>query len=345
MSQEIVCSAYKTRLGNPVAKTILALVADQVGWDGFGGLYIRSIHEEAEVSERAVECHLQAFEEIGLLKREQWRNPAEGNRLNVTVQFSLLKLGTDLRKEFAAALERAQAKASPVAPEEMSPLTHAGMSAATFPPNPVLGGTVIERLREPERPQVQAQKQPQGQLLPKKAGSDGDLIAAARLLDKLGIASSPYDVRIVSQVIAYAARDASCEVQDATKALESAARAAMARGELVNVFWFKDRKFAKGAGEPSKAKQRLDRNRRAIADALAEQGIPGPWDADGADGAAEIHLPDYERQPIRQSTEPDMLADSATPTAEPTLQLVKETCAMASAGGRVGLMLDRKLCC
>ena len=292
LNDKISSGAYKTTLGNPVAKSILVVLASQVNADGYGWPSIRFIHERVEASARTVQRHIQVFEEIGLLERKKRRQPITSERLNDAFQLSLEMLGTDLSEEFSAALERAQGKVSPAAPEETSPLTHAGMSAATFLLQPVIGGTVIEPLREPERPQVQTQKQPQGQLLPKSAGSDGDLIAAARLLDKLGIASSPYDVRIVSQVIAYAARDASCEVQDATKALESAARAAMARGELVNVFWFKDRKFAKGAGEPSKAKQRLDRNRRAIADALAEQGIPGPWDADGADGAAEVHLPD-----------------------------------------------------
>jgi hypothetical protein len=113
MSQEIVSYAYKTKLGNPVAKSILALLADQVGWDGFGCVDIRSIHEDAEVSERTIECHVQAFEKIGLLERGQWRDP--GNRLNVTVQFSLLKLGNDLRKEFAGAFSKAQAKESPAA--------------------------------------------------------------------------------------------------------------------------------------------------------------------------------------------------------------------------------------
>lgn len=35
---------------------------------------------------------------------------------------------------------------------------------------------------------------------------------------------------------------------------------------------------------PSPAKQRVDGNRRAIAEALAERGIPGPWDSHGAHG-------------------------------------------------------------
>ena len=43
---------------------------------------------------------------------------------------------------------------------------------------------------------------------------------------------------------------------------------------------------------PSPAKQRVDGNRRAIAEALAERGIPGPWNSYGAHGQ-EIPEPGY----------------------------------------------------
>jgi DNA-binding transcriptional regulator YhcF (GntR family) len=239
VSDKITSGAYETKLGNPVAKSILALVANQVNAVGYGWPSIRLLHERLEVSARTVQRHIQVFEVIGMLEREERRDPLTGKRLNDAFQLSLEKLGTDLSKEFAAAFSKVQAK--------VSPATLMGVSR----------------------------------------NADAEVKAARWLLEELGIASSPNDVRIIAQVIAYAARDASCEVRDATKALESAARNAMARGELVNFFWFKDRKFAQGANRPSKAKQRLDNNRRALAAALAKLGVAGPWDADGADGAAE----------------------------------------------------------
>jgi hypothetical protein len=41
-----------------------------------------------------------------------------------------------------------------------------------------------------------------------------------------------------------------------------------------------------GASKPSATKQRVDNNRRAIAEALARRGVGGPWDTSRADGEA-----------------------------------------------------------
>lgn len=116
----------------------------------------------------------------------------------------------------------------------------------------------------------------------------GEFGAATYALDQLGLAAGPYDVQMLGQVIAYTVRDAACTVEDATLMLLDAAQAAIGRGETVNVFWFKDRRFATGGNDgkskQSRAKSRIDDNRRAIAAALAKRGVDGPWNTHRSDG-------------------------------------------------------------
>lgn len=114
-----------------------------------------------------------------------------------------------------------------------------------------------------------------------------EMQAAIRLMELLGLASADYDLKIVAQVIAFEAREAHTLPQEAAKFLRTAAKEAMNRGETVNTFWFKDRKFAhevsngSGKNNPSPAKQRLDGNRRALAEAAIKRGWYAP---DGAVG-------------------------------------------------------------
>jgi len=124
--------------------------------------------------------------------------------------------------------------------------------------------------------------------LTRSATANGEFLAARWLLDELGLAAGSYDVRMLGQVIAYAARDAPCEVQQAAKMLLEAGKDALGRGETVNVFWFKDRKFAGSNDGASKANgntARVTRNRRAVADWLAKRGVDGPWSSPRADDA------------------------------------------------------------
>ena len=74
----------------------------------------------------------------------------------------------------------------------------------------------------------------------------GERMAAAWVLEELGLAGGAYDVQTIAKVIFYAARDAGSDVEAAAKMLLDAANAAIAEGDLVNVFWFKDRKYARG---------------------------------------------------------------------------------------------------
>jgi DNA-binding transcriptional ArsR family regulator len=311
MSNKMTIRAYDTILGNNAAKSILALLADFCDEDGYGWPSIYKLHKRIELDSRTVRRHIQVFTQIGLLERKERHDERTGKRLNDAFQFSLEKLGTDLSKEFAAALKKAGAKAALASPDEgVSPATHVvvssdrngvvssdregclqrpeGLSPATAPPHPLIGGTVIEPLKNPSN--AGAQQTPSTKALPKSLGTGGELMCATWLFEELGIAAAGYDVQMLAKVIAYAARDAGCEMQDATNALVNSAREAMARGEIVNTFWFRDRKFAaKGASDgtsgPSKSKQRIDNNRRALAEALAKRGVRGPWSADGGDDA------------------------------------------------------------
>jgi hypothetical protein len=114
---------------------------------------------------------------------------------------------------------------------------------------------------------------------------------AARLMELLGLAVGAYDLDMVAQVIAFEARAAHTEPQEAAKFLLQAAQSAIQRGETVNTFWFKDRKFAQestngtGKAKPGVTKQRLDASRTALAEALAKRGVEGPWSGAGEDAA------------------------------------------------------------
>ena len=79
-------------------------------------------------------------------------------------------------------------------------------------------------------------------------GANGEFLAATWLLEELGRAAGPYDIQMVAQVIAYAARDSKTDAEAASRALLASAQAAIEAGENVNVFWFKDRKFAQVSG-------------------------------------------------------------------------------------------------
>lgn len=114
---------------------------------------------------------------------------------------------------------------------------------------------------------------------------------AERLMELLGVAASKHDLDLVRQVIAYEARAARTDPEEACLFLLGAAQAAIKRGETVNAFWFRDRKFANGGGndgrpgkdEPSPTRTRIERNRAALEKALAKRGVVAPWLADHAD--------------------------------------------------------------
>jgi hypothetical protein len=131
-------------------------------------------------------------------------------------------------------------------------------------------------------------------------GAEGELMAATYLLEEIGMVATFRDVELVAGVIRYAARDAHCDIQEATKQLTVWAKAAIDRGELVNVFWFKDRKFMQTGGKNhvngNGVKPSIDEQANAhLRAALRNEGIE-----DGPDQASDY----APRGGNRQSLEP-----------------------------------------
>jgi hypothetical protein len=117
----------------------------------------------------------------------------------------------------------------------------------------------------------------------RSTGGDGEFMAANWLMEEAGFAGTPGDVRIVAQVIAAEAKVAGCDAKGAAEFLLGACQRAQERGELVNVFWLKDRKYTlegqngrTGKSKPSPAKERIDGARRVLAKIAIERGLVDP---------------------------------------------------------------------
>ena len=113
---------------------------------------------------------------------------------------------------------------------------------------------------------------------------------AIRLMKLLGLAVGKYDIDIISQVITLEAEAAHTDLEEVGKFLFQAGQGAIARGEVVNAFWFKDRKFAQEnlngsrKSKPGVTKQRLNATLVALGEALAKRGVDGPWNHFSVDG-------------------------------------------------------------
>lgn len=105
---------------------------------------------------------------------------------------------------------------------------------------------------------------------PVSAGADGEFLFATGMFQELGLAAFPSDIRIVAQVIAYEARSAQTDSENAAQFLLQAAQQAIRRGEVVNAFWFKDRKFATGESHAkrNRSQARTDGNVEALRSAV-----------------------------------------------------------------------------
>jgi hypothetical protein len=80
-------------------------------------------------------------------------------------------------------------------------------------------------------------------------GANGEFAAAFWLQQQIGLAATAGDMQVLAQVVLFVARDMSFqEPMEAAEWLKSRASEAQGRGDLVNMFWFKDRKFAQVAG-------------------------------------------------------------------------------------------------
>lgn len=148
MSNDVTPEAYKTRLGNLPAKSVLALLADVSSDDGYGWPTVERIAWKTEIQKRTVMRVIQVFVEIGLVTKVDRGRNEQGKRKNFGIQLAMEKLGTDLRAEFAEAYRAVQRKGVSFT----QCLSDTGESVSetqnsvseTLPPHPHKGGTVRE---------------------------------------------------------------------------------------------------------------------------------------------------------------------------------------------------------
>jgi hypothetical protein len=145
MSVDVTPLAYKTRLGNLTAKSVLVLLADCANDDGYGWPSEEKIADKTEIRMRTVKRILQVFVAIGLIARID-----RGKHKTPGLQLAIEKLGTDLAAQFAAAYRSAQSKEcrrdidADVAATSNCVAETSGNVAETFPLKPLKGGTVKE---------------------------------------------------------------------------------------------------------------------------------------------------------------------------------------------------------
>jgi hypothetical protein len=168
VSHEWIKPAYETRLGNPIAKGVLALIADQMNGEGYGWPSIDFIVRLTEQNKRTVLRVIQVFIEIGLIIKID-----RGPRRTPGIQLNTELLGANLVERYAEQFRLAQGKTSgsgkrlrDIEENNVSEThenvseTHENVSethenvSETFPPHPLLGRPVIDPLKtQPHSPQ------------------------------------------------------------------------------------------------------------------------------------------------------------------------------------------------
>jgi hypothetical protein len=141
LSHDITTPAYRTRLGNLAAKSVLILLADSSNPDGYGWPSIPHIVKYVEVEKRTVLRVLECFIKIGLLTKVD-----RGPNKNAGFQLSVEKLGTDLSAEYArvftAAHQTPASKNEEVEPPPSVPGTLPADVPGTLPPD--VPGTLFD---------------------------------------------------------------------------------------------------------------------------------------------------------------------------------------------------------
>ncbi|MFP5276955.1 MAG: helix-turn-helix domain-containing protein [Acidobacteriota bacterium] len=158
--------------------------------------------------------------------------------------------------------------------EDMTPLSHLSSSSASAINTPPLASEGT------------------GQPMPRSPGAGGEFAAAFWLQQEIGLACTAGDMQVLAQCVGFVARDLSfAEAAEAAEWLKRAAEAASRRGEVVNLFWFKDGKYKgvqSGANQSSPAKQRINGARRKLAEIAVKRGIV---DLAGGDGRDDEEIP------------------------------------------------------
>jgi hypothetical protein len=158
------------------------------------------------------------------------------------------------------------------------------------PLEPLNGVTVKEPSGEPS--QAPPVPPAPANLRPVNPETGGELLAATWLFEELSVPSDFGTRAVAAEAIRMLAKSAGGIEQAAQQILE-AGRAARARGEPVNRFWFTDQRYmqtqnatggSNGANRSSVTHERVSANKRAIAEALVRRGVGGVGSAAGADG-------------------------------------------------------------
>jgi hypothetical protein len=156
---EVSTPAWKTVLGNAMAKSVLAKMADHVNPGGVGFPSLETIAAATEINIRTVMRIVQVFRVMGLFTR------IDRGRKKPAWQIDLTMLERDLSREFAETYAQLQGKPvnqrrlkgagcrsdsdDGVAATVRSVAATARGVAATVPPHPHIGGTVTEPPWEP----------------------------------------------------------------------------------------------------------------------------------------------------------------------------------------------------
>lgn len=143
MSNAVVTPAYKTRLGNPTAKAVLALLADKANDDGFAFPSTRHIAGQTELSERQVQRIIQVFGKMGLVAKYRAQNQQYDHYFII----NLSMLGRDLSDLFTVHFDEAQGKTVSQTGVSQTGATVSQTEnsvSQTEPPHPHKGVTISE---------------------------------------------------------------------------------------------------------------------------------------------------------------------------------------------------------
>lgn len=288
MSHEIVPKAYKTRLGNLAAKSVFALIADQVNAEGFGWPSIDFIAKGTEVNERTVRRMIQVFAEMKLLSRVD-----RGRKCTPGIQLNMDLLGLDLRKEFADYFLNAQGKTSgsgsglrdregglrdrsEVVSETGQVVSETGEAVSetekavseTKPPHPHIGRPAIDPLEDPlgDPLRARAPVSPERDVLrPVNPDAGEEIGAAVWFFEELAVPSDFGMRNLAAQAIRMQAAEWG-GIQGAAERILVTAKNAKVNGEIRWRFWFTDQGYLdkqggrNGAATLNKAQQRSNGN-------------------------------------------------------------------------------------
>jgi hypothetical protein len=141
VSWENLKDAYRTRLGNLTAKSVLVLIVDEANAEGLAFVGLARVATLTEINRRTTLRIVQVFGEIDLVMRTE--AILKGKALPA-FQVNLAKLGLDLTAEFGAAYRGASRKClrdmgSGVSETRRSVSETRGSVSETLPPHPLIG--------------------------------------------------------------------------------------------------------------------------------------------------------------------------------------------------------------